>query len=143
MFIYVLSFIIVLLDQITKFLALKYLAPYKSIAVIPNIFHLSLVQNPGIAFGLFGTQAPVLTAVVMLCLAGLFILSFQMRKANLVQRVSLAFIMGGAVGNLIDRLVFGHVVDFLDFRVWPVFNIADSFITVGVLTFLLISMRKS
>lgn len=143
MFIYVFSFVIVLLDQITKFLALKYLAPHKTIPIIPDIFHLSLVENPGIAFGLFGNQAPWLTMIVVLCLGGLLILSYQMRAASLLQRLSLAFIMGGAAGNLIDRLVFGHVVDFLDFRIWPVFNIADSFITVGVFTFLLISFRKS
>lgn len=143
MFIYALSFIIILFDQITKYLALKYLVLHKSIPVIPDIFHLSLVHNPGIAFGLFGNQGQFLTGIVFICLAGLAFLSYQMRGADLIQRVPLAFIIGGAVGNLIDRLIFGYVVDFLDFRVWPVFNVADSFITVGVVTFLLVSLKKN
>ncbi len=143
MFIYVLSFFIVVVDQLTKYLALKYLSPYQSIAVIPDVFHLSLVRNSGIAFGFFGDRANLLTTVVIVCLLGLIILAFQMRHAGLLQRVALGFILGGAVGNLIDRMMYGHVVDFLDFRIWPVFNIADSFITVGVAMFLILSFRKN
>jgi len=143
MFIYALSLFIVVLDQLTKYLALKYLSPHQSIPVIPDVFHLSLVKNTGIAFGLFGDRAQLLTAVVIVCLLGLLFLAFQMRHARLLERVSLGFILGGAAGNLIDRITAGHVVDFFDFRIWPVFNVADSFITVGVVMFLLLTFRKA
>ena len=125
MFIYALSLFIVVLDQLTKYVALKYLSPYQSIPVIPNVFHLSLVKNTGIAFGFFGDRARLLTAVVIVCLLGLLFLAFQMRRARLLERVALGFILGGAAGNLIDRITAGHVVDFFDFRIWPVFNVAD------------------
>ena len=143
MFIYALSLFIVVLDQLTKYVALKYLSPYQSIPVIPNVFHLSLVKNTGIAFGFFGDRARLLTAVVIVCLLGLLFLAFQMRRARLLERVALGFILGGAAGNLIDRITAGHVVDFFDFRIWPVFNVADSFITVGVAMFLLLTFRKT
>ena len=143
MFIYALSLFIVVLDQLTKYVALKYLSPYQSIPVIPNVFHLSLVKNTGIAFGFFGDRARLLTAVVIVCLLGLLFLAFQMRRARLLERVALGFILGGAAGNLIDRITAGHVVDFFDFRIWPVFNVADSFITVGVAMFLILTFRKT
>jgi signal peptidase II len=142
MSIYAVSVAIILLDQLTKFLALKFLAPYESIPLLGAWFRLTLVKNPGIAFGLFGQRSDFLIFIVLACLAGLVILSYQMRHADLLRRISLAFIMGGAVGNLIDRVLFGHVIDFLDFRVWPVFNFADSFITIGVSLFLILTLRK-
>lgn len=140
MSIYAVSLAIVLLDQFTKFLALKCLVPYESLAIIQGVFHFSLVKNPGIAFGLFGQGASLLMAVVVLCLIGLLVLTFQMRTSRRIQKVALAFILGGALGNFIDRIVHGHVIDFLDFRVWPVFNVADSFITTGVVLFLITSL---
>ncbi len=142
MFIYAISFAIVLVDQLTKFLALQFLPPHKSIPIIANVFHLSLVKNSGIAFGLFGERAPGLMIIIIFCLVALILLSIQMRQALLIQRVSIAFILGGAAGNLIDRFVFGHVIDFLDFRIWPVFNIADSFITIGVAIFIFATIGK-
>lgn len=143
MSIYAVSLAIVLADQFTKFLALKFLSPSESVPVLRGIFHLRLIKNPGIAFGLFRTRTFLLTVIVVLCLVGLVLLAVQMRRGRLAQQVALAFILGGAVGNLIDRLMFGYVVDFLDFRVWPVFNVADSFITVGVFLFLIISLGRS
>ena len=141
MFIYVIVFGIILLDQSTKYLALHLLFSGKTIPVIPSVFHLSLVRNPGIAFGLFGHSPSALTVIITLCLVALMILSVQMRNARWIQRLSLAFILGGAAGNMIDRILFGHVIDFLDFRVWPVFNLADSFITIGVFLFILTAVR--
>ncbi|MBI4550246.1 MAG: signal peptidase II [Candidatus Omnitrophica bacterium] len=142
MSIYAVSVFIVVFDQLTKFLALKYLSPYESIPLLGPWVRLTLVKNPGIAFGLFGERSGVLIFIVLSCLAGLIVLSYQMRQADLARRMALAFILGGAVGNLIDRVLFGHVIDFLDFRVWPVFNLADSFITVGVGLFLILTMRR-
>lgn len=142
MWIHAISVLILLADRLTKVLAQEFLSAGQTIPVVPHIFHLTLVENPGIAFGLFGQGKFFLTALIVLCLVVLMVLSLRMRKSPFLQRLSLAFILGGASGNLIDRLAYGHVIDFLDFRVWPVFNVADSFITVGVFLFFLMTVRS-
>jgi len=121
-----------LLDQFSKILTLKNLAVNQSIPLVKNIFHLTLVFNRGAAFGIFKNYT-----VFFIIAAGLAILFIILnlrkdRKINL-SNISLALILSGACGNLIDRVRFGFVVDFLDFRFWPVFNIADSLISLGAL----------
>lgn len=120
------------LDQIAKFLATKYLLPQQSIPVVKGIFQLTLVFNRGAAFGMLKNQVPLfiltsLFAIVLIC--------FNLKDNRYVRlyRISLSLILAGAIGNLIDRIIFGHVIDFLDFRIWPVFNFADSAITVGAI----------
>ena len=122
---------LLILDRVTKYLITSVLFEGQSIPVIPDIFHLTLVLNKGIAFGLFkGRQ------YFFILLSGLAILSiaaYLWRRRRVGARLSLALglILGGALGNVIDRVRLGHVIDFLDFRVWPVFNVADSAITIG------------
>jgi signal peptidase II len=125
-------FSILLLDQLTKFLVLKNLALHETVPVIANIFHVSLVCNKGAAFGILRDQVPLFigTAVFSIVLI-IRTLKRHHRLGLTLYSLSLAFILAGALGNLIDRLRLGCVVDFLDFRIWPVFNIADSAITVG------------
>lgn len=100
-------------------------------------------MNTGIAFGLFRGQATLLFTLITASLAVLFVVAQRMKGQPAAARVALALILGGAVGNWIDRLRFGAVVDFFDFRVWPVFNVADSAITVGVGMYLLLLLKKS
>jgi len=123
---------ILFFDQAAKFLVIKNLSLNESIPVLRGIFHISLVHNRGAAFGLLNNQVPVFIAATLLAIA-LIALSLKNSKANRLSlyNISLYLILGGALGNLIDRLLFGYVIDFLDFRVWPVFNIADSAITIG------------
>ncbi|HOU36935.1 MAG TPA: signal peptidase II, partial [Candidatus Omnitrophota bacterium] len=104
-----------------------------SIPVIKGLFHLTLVHNRGAAFGMFKNQTPlfILTSVV----AVLFIL-LHLKKSTLLEKFALSLILAGAVGNLIDRVLYGCVIDFIDIHIepyfyWPVFNVADSAITVG------------
>ncbi len=124
------------LDQLSKAAALKALSFEESIPVLPPFFHLTLVANPGVAFGLFKGHSWLFVLVGLLIL---FWVVRLFRRQTIRDRwisVGLSLVAGGAIGNCIDRLRFGYVVDFLDFRIWPVFNLADSFISVG--TFLLI-----
>jgi signal peptidase II len=129
------------IDQLTKFIVLKNFHPGESLPVIKDIFHISLVLNKGIAFGVFSEEAGlafVWIAVVCVIII-VFIFAnpgkfFDQRKST---QIFLSLILAGAIGNLIDRIRLGYVVDFLDFRIWPVFNIADSAITIGM--FLLIA----
>ena len=142
MFFYALVGAVVFLDQASKFLALKLLSPPISVPVIPNVLDLTLVMNPGVAFGLFSGYAPILFTVITASLVFLFVLANRShgeasRETSRLSRWALSLILGGAVGNWIDRLRFSAVVDFIDFRIWPVFNIADCAITVGVGLYLL------
>jgi len=89
------------------------------------------VHNRGAAFGILKNQLFVFVIISLLAIA-LILYHLKDRKKSRLSSISLSLILGGAVGNLIDRLRFGFVIDFLDFRVWPVFNIADSAITIGV-----------
>ncbi len=129
-------------DQASKFLALKHLDQVETTPLIQNIFHLTLVHNTGIAFGFFRQHPSILLALITLSLIGLFIWGVRLSSKNTGERFALALILGGAVGNWIDRVRFGAVIDFLDFRVWPVFNIADSAITIGVTLFAWTLFRK-
>ena len=123
--------IVFVLDRITKIMVVNSISYGQSIKVLPKVFHLTLVLNNGTAFGLFKGQN-ILFAVFSL-LAIIVIAGYVMTHKNTGFAVSLALglIFGGALGNLVDRIRFGHVIDFLDFRIWPVFNIADSALTAG------------
>jgi len=121
---------VLILDQLTKLVILKSLSPGASIPVLKNIFHITLIYNKGAAFGLFKGQN--IFFIVLGIAALLFILYYLPRlKGRKVAIFACALLLGGISGNLVDRLRFGSVVDFLDFRVWPVFNVADSAITIG------------
>lgn len=113
-----------------------------STAVLPNIFHLTLVENRGIAFGLFQGFDPVLFSVITVSIFLLMIWGFRTPPAQVRIQGGIGLVLGGALGNWIDRVRLGAVVDFLDFRIWPVFNLADTAITIGVGLFLLDLLRK-
>lgn len=119
------------LDYLTKMLATSSLTQAQSVSVIPNIFHFTLVLNDGVAFGLLKDKADIFIPVSLGAIA--FIVLYIRRAAfiNAATTAALGLILGGALGNLVDRIRFGYVIDFLDFRVWPVFNIADSAISIG------------
>ena len=134
---------VVLLDQFTKYLALTFLSGHDSLPIFPGIFHLTFVRNTGIAFGFFREHESLLLVFISLSLIVLIIWGLRMPPGQLFQRWGLALILGGAIGNWIDRLRFGAVIDFFDFRVWPVFNVADSAITIGVVLYLLVFLKKS
>ena len=133
--------VIVLVDQVTKFLITRHLALYDHIVIIDGFFNINHVLNPGGAFGLLATQSPGVRKFVFLFLSSLVALFvvWMYRKtatSHVFLSYGLAGIFGGAVGNLIDRFRLGMVVDFLDFHVgtahWPAFNVADSAISVGM-----------
>lgn len=114
--------------------------------LVPGIFHLTLVENTGVAFGLFRGQGLAVTLATLAVLGGLGWSALrsprQRERPGRWTVLGLGLILGGALGNLIDRARLGAVVDFLDFRVWPVFNVADSCITVGAALVALQLLRK-
>ena len=138
--------IILIFDQITKYIILDSMPLYQSIKVIPGLFSITHIHYPGGALGLFANQSPILRKVIFLFMSSLavcFVLWFYHNtpKSHSWLAGGLALIFGGAIGNLIDRFRFGKVIDFLDFYLgtahWPAFNIADSAISVGVTIFVI------
>ncbi len=150
--IWIVAAAVVIADQLTKATAAAWISPYEVIAVIPGALNLVYWHNPGAAFGILsnsGTLGTVLlTAVTLIALIVIgFLIRTARREGDRLTALSLALIGGGAVGNLIDRIRLGSVVDFLDFYIgsyhWPAFNIADSAITVGVVLTLIGFFLKS
>ena len=133
-------FAVVLFDRLTKNFFSGFLGLNESIAVVRNVLHFTLVHNTGIAFGFFKDCGTVFI-IIPVILTGLLVYNvYYYRNSPQLSRtyiVAFSLILGGAIGNLIDRIFLGYVVDFIDFRVWPVFNVADSAITIGALTILL------
>ncbi|HLD69699.1 MAG TPA: signal peptidase II [Candidatus Omnitrophota bacterium] len=132
---------IVFLDRFSKIYFSHSLALGESWPVLRGIFHITLVNNTGIAFGLFKNQGIVFIIIPLIAIVLLIfnIYYYRNNQENLSRTYIVAFslILGGAIGNLIDRIYLGYVIDFLDFRVWPVFNVADSAITIGAAIILL------
>jgi signal peptidase II len=137
----VISGSVIIFDQITKYIIKINLGLYDNIIVIKNFFSLTHILNPGGAFGFFASSSPEIRKFIFLFLSSLvalFIVWFYKKSAANYVFLSygLALIFGGAVGNLIDRFMYGKVVDFLDFYIgslhWPAFNVADSAISIGM-----------
>jgi signal peptidase II len=148
---YLTALAIVLLDQFSKAVVIRFMRLGQSIPVVPGYFDLTFVLNPGAAFSLFATlpdwvRNPFFIAVSLIAAVLIVVYRTRHLQDNRLASFSLALVLGGAVGNLIDRVRFGVVVDFLDVHVhqyhWPVFNVADSAISVGVTLLLLESLLE-
>ncbi|MBI4487882.1 MAG: signal peptidase II [Deltaproteobacteria bacterium] len=133
---------IILLDQGSKIIVDRTMPLNHSIPVVENLFNLTYIRNTGAAFGIFAGGNAIFRLPLLILLSLLAIGFIVMMLRRLPERekgliTALTFILGGAVGNLFDRLLYGEVIDFLDFYYakfhWPAFNFADSFITVGVM----------
>jgi signal peptidase II len=157
--IFIIALSILVTDQLTKLLATKNLLLNQSAPLIKGIFHLTLIHNRGAAFGILKNQTPLfifisIFAVILIysalrnnkykkysfygigkykALSQPLQIAESHRRRRFSCNISLALILAGALGNLIDRLRLGYVIDFLDFRIWPVFNVADSAITIGAI----------
>ncbi|SEN16976.1 signal peptidase II [Lihuaxuella thermophila] len=135
---------ILILDQSTKWLIVKNMSLYESIPVIDGFFHITSHRNPGAAFGILKHQQWLFITVTIFVIAIILYYLWQLKNERPWMSFSFALILGGAIGNLIDRIQTGEVVDFLDFRFgdyhFPIFNVADSAIVVGVCILVLITL---
>jgi len=130
------------LDQLTKHYVVASLVPRESRIFVPHVIWWTYVQNHAGAFGLFGTQSWLLVAMAVVVLGVFWYVFRDVAAHSLVVRIAFGAIVGGAVGNIVDRFHYGFVVDFIDFRWWPVFNAADSCITLGVVALILTTFRR-
>lgn len=141
----IISIFILLIDQVTKALASIYLTLNKSIDIITNFFSLTLTNNYGAAFGIFKHNNVLLILVTLIILLVLYKYMYSFKK-NRRNNIAFGLILGGIFGNLIDRILKGYVIDFLDFKIfnydYPVFNIADIAIVVGVILLGYAILRK-
>jgi signal peptidase II len=132
---------VIVLDQLTKLSVMENMRLHESIPIIPNLFSLTYIRNPGAAFGLLAGSSNAfrmlffgVTSLFALALLGTILV--RLPAGDWLGQLSIAAILGGAIGNLVDRLRYGEVIDFLDVYIetyhWPAFNVADSAISVGV-----------
>ncbi|MFN6517786.1 MAG: signal peptidase II [Nostoc sp. CreGUA01] len=139
------AFIAFFLDQITKYWVVQTFSLEQTVPLLPGIFHLTYVTNTGAAFSLLSGKVEWLRWLslgVSLVLIGLALFGPTL---NLWDQLGYGLILGGAMGNGIDRFALGYVVDFLDFRLinFAVFNVADSFISIGIVCLLIASLQKT
>ena len=148
-FILFLSLPLYALDQLTKQWILRSISPYDTRNVVPEFFHLVNVTNTGAAFGSFKGNNTFFVIISIMALVVVTVLLVRPRRSDAWRDVSLALLLAGILGNLTDRLLYGHVIDFLLFNLhiryadpWPAFNVADSCISVAVVLFIIHSFRK-
>ena len=143
-FIFFLSVPLYALDQWTKHLVLRFVSPDEPRIIIPNFFHLVNVTNTGAAFGSFRNNNTFFIAISSVAFFIVLLLLVRRRSHDVWRDVSLALLLAGILGNLTDRLLYGHVIDFLLFDLhvrfahpWPAFNVADSCISIAVVLFVI------
>ena len=123
----------IILDQLTKFLSVEFLANVDTVPIIKNVLHLTYVENRGAAFVMLKDHRWVFISLSTVTIIALILYLFLYREKNALYGVALSMIVSGGIGNMIDRTALGYVVDFIDFRLinFAVFNGADSFVCVG------------
>jgi len=145
----IVSIVVLVLDQATKLYVDRNFRLHESVTVVPDFFHFTYVRNKGAAFGIFADSAvriPFFITISILAAVGILWYLRRLQGGQTLQVFSLSLIFAGAVGNLIDRVRLGEVIDFIDVHWyqyhWPAFNIADSAITVGVILLLFDMWRE-
>lgn len=126
--------ILISFDQLIKLLVENTLSKYNTVPIIPSVFHLTYVRNTGAAFGILQNKTFFLILVTAAILIGVIIFMVINKRNNKIFLWSLSLIISGGIGNLIDRIVYGYVIDYIDVRIinFAVFNLADSYVFIGV-----------
>ena len=132
MWLFVLPLAVVILDQFSKYIVVENMALGESIPIIEEVFHLTYILNPGAAFGMFAHNRLFFIAIAVIVIGIIIWVLREILASPWEVKAGCGLFLGGAIGNLIDRARQGLVIDFFDFRIWPVFNIADIAICIGV-----------
>lgn len=142
----IISIILLCIDQISKLLVVNLLTKTDSLTIIKNFFYLTYINNDGAAFSILVGKRIFLILIAVLVIVMLIRYIKKNNIQNKLELVSISLIIGGSLGNLMDRVVRGYVIDFLDFKIFnynfPIFNLADTFIVIGVFLLLLKEIRK-
>ncbi len=141
-FVFSIVLLIMLFDQLTKFLIKKNFQLNESIPIIKNIIHLTYITNTGSAFGLFkGLNIFFILISLIVIIAILYYLN-KIKNNEKSLQFAVGLLLGGTIGNLIDRIFYGAVIDFIDLRIWPVFNAADSAVTISIILLIILLWKK-
>lgn len=128
---FLLALIIIVSDQVIKYIVSNNMYLGQSIPVVPQIFHLTYILNPGAAFGILENQRWLFICIAAVLIGAVVYFYKRIKQLAKMFRLGIALLFGGAIGNMIDRIFIGRVVDYMDFRIWPVFNLADVAIVSG------------
>ncbi len=131
------ALVVALMDQLTKWIIVRSMYLHESIQVIAGIFSITRIHNTGIAFGLFPGIPDVFTVITLMSMLIVVYFYLTIEPRTILLTAGCAAILGGALGNLLDRFRLGYVVDFIHFSFWPAFNVADSAVSIGVALLLL------
>ncbi|HOK57327.1 MAG TPA: signal peptidase II [bacterium] len=138
------SFLALFFDQITKSFIVRLLKKTDGNINITSFLSFTLIKNQGIVFGLFNNEKTRIFIIIFSFIAIFFIIFaiLKLKKTEKYHQFSLGLIVGGTIGNLLDRIRFGYVIDFINFHFWPVFNFADAFISIGVILFFIKYLKE-
>ena len=144
--IYLLSILVIIIDQISKLIVVKNMNIGEEIVIIKKFFSILYVTNTGAAFSMLENSTTLLIIISLFCLALIVSLLKKEKNINVVKIISFGILIGGMISNLIDRVFYKNVIDFLSFTIFsykfPVFNIADIGITIGVFLYLLVNLKE-
>jgi len=140
--VFAISIVLIVVDQVSKILVVQLISPENPIQIIPHVLEFTLVRNTGIAFGLFKNYSTLVHGIVFVGCVVLIITLFRYNTKSHLTMIASACMLGGAIGNLIDRVRVGAVIDFIDFQIWPVFNLADSFISIAAGLFIITVLKN-
>ena len=130
------------LDQLIKFVVKHNVGINDSIPIVKDILHITYITNTGSAFGLFKDLNLLFIFVSIAVIIFLAYFLKNIKEESKLEYIFFGLLLGGIIGNLMDRLMLGHVIDFIDFRIWPVFNLADSFVTISVIGLIFYLWKK-
>ncbi len=133
MYFYIIAALIVITDQAIKYFIHSSMKLSQSIPIINNILNLTYVRNTGAAFSLFVGFSSYLVIIGLVVAAAVVYFHYKGPQSNYYLQIGLAFVLGGSLGNMIDRIIHGYVIDYIDIMIWPVFNLADIMINIGVI----------
>ena len=140
------SIILLLIDQISKLLVVKLIDINSGIELIKNFFYLTYTHNTGAAFSILTGKRIFLILIAVVILIVIFNYLRKNKIESKVEKIAFSLVIGGSIGNLLDRIVRGYVIDFLDFKIFgynfPIFNLADTFIVIGVFLLLIITLTR-
>ncbi|MCF8001591.1 MAG: signal peptidase II [Halanaerobiales bacterium] len=127
----IIGMIFVLIDQLIKYMILDNFILGHSMPIIKDFLYITYIKNTGIAFGLFKNNNIFMIIVITIIIILLLYFYYSEKKKSLVLSISIMFLVSGAIGNLIDRMIRGFIIDYINFTFWPAFNLADTLVVIG------------
>lgn len=141
----ILTLMFLLVDIVSKIIINEYFILEKSIKLINNFLYITYVRNTGAAWSIFSSRTVLVLLISSFIIIGIILYIYKNRPKNKVEKIAYSMILGGAIGNFINRIIYGYVIDFIDIKIfgynYPIFNLADTFIVIGVILLVVYTWR--